>query len=201
MPDLCGGRGGFSLLELMMAVFIMAVAATILLGTQSTSIRLTGYANNLSVVSMLARAKMQDIEYEILAEGFSEGFAQRMSGTFSDEGHRDIRWEAVIEAIEVSDDAANDFVVSINAQLYGEGEEGGSLSGNLAFSQFLPLMVSYLPTIINQLGQRIRRVTLIVEWDYLGKAQSLTFSQYVVSLTPPEGEPVGIVPEADFPLR
>ncbi|MDX9722062.1 MAG: type II secretion system protein [Myxococcota bacterium] len=179
-------RSGFTLLELMMAIFILAVAATILLGTQSTSLRLMGYSNNLAVAGMLARGKMQDIEYEVLSEGFTQNFEQTMSGDFSDEGYDEITWNAVIEAIEIGDDASNDFVAAINEQLYGAGEETGSLSGNLAFSQFLPLMVSYLPNMINQLGQRIRRLTLTIEWEYLGKEQSLTLSQYIVQLELPE---------------
>ena len=181
-------RLGFTLLELMMAVFILAVAATILLGTQATSMRLMGYSNNLALITMLTRAKMQDLEYEVLAEGFKEGYADQKSGDFSDEGYSDIEWEAVIEAVEVTDETADLFVQSINEQLYGDGEDLGSLGGNLAFSQFLPLMISYLPAIINQLGERIRRVTLKIEWSYLGKEQSLTVSQYIVQLTPPEDQ-------------
>ena len=183
------GRAGFSLLELMMAVFILAIATTILVGTQGTSMRLMGYSNNLSVITMLTRAKMQDIEYEVIAEGFTEGFAEQKDGDFGDEGFDDIKWEAIIDAIEIDDDASNDFVQVINEQLYGAGEEAGSLSGNLAFSQFLPLMISYLPTIINQLGRRIRRVTLTVSWEYLGIEQSLTVSQYIVQVVPPEQDP------------
>ncbi len=190
-------RLGFTLLELMMAVFILAVAATILLGTQATSMRLMGYSNNLSVITLLTRAKMQDIEYEVVAEGFKEGYSERLSGDFGEEGHRDIEWEAVIEAIEVTDDIANDFVTSVNEQLYGAGEEAGSLSGNLAFSQFLPLMISYLPVIINQLGQRIRRVTLVVTWEYLGREQTLTVQQYIVQLESPEDSTTGDAPTID----
>ena len=46
-------RRGFTLLELMIAVFILAMAVAVLLGTQSTSMRMMGYANNTSVVTML----------------------------------------------------------------------------------------------------------------------------------------------------
>jgi len=182
------GRLGFTLLELMMAVFILAMAATILLGTANTSTRLMGYSNNLAVINMLARAKMQDIEYEVLSDGFTEGFAETKSGDFSEEGYDEITWDATIESIEIGDDAANDFVQVINEQLYGSGDEAGSLSGNAAFSQFLPLMISYLPTIINQLGKRIRRVELTLTWEYLGREQSLTVSQYIVQIEPPEDQ-------------
>ena len=177
---------GFTLLELMIAIFILALAVTILLGTESTSMRMMGYANNTSVVTMLTRSKMQDIEYEvqqqIQKEGVDEDYSDTMSGDFGDEGYEDIRWEALVQSIELSDDAANSFVESVTNQLYGSGDEGGTLSGNTTVTQFLPLMVSFMPTIINQLGQRIRKITLTTSWDYLGVEQTLTVSEFVVIL-------------------
>jgi len=177
-------RKGFTLLELMIAVFVLAMAVTILLGTESTSMRLMGYANNASVVTILTRSKMQDIEYYVQQafqdEGAKEGYVEVLSGDFGDQGVKDIRWEAKIQSIEISDDAANRFVEDVTNQLYGEGDGSGTLSGNLSVTQFLPLMVSFLPTILNQLGQRIRKITLTTYWDYLGVEQSLTVSQFVV---------------------
>lgn len=177
---------GFTLLELMIAIFILALAVTILLGTESTSMRMMGYANNTSVVTMLTRAKMQDIEYEvqhqIKEEGVEEEYSDTMSGDFGDQGYDDIKWEALIQSIELSDEAANSFVESVTNQLYGTGDEAGTLSGNTTITQFLPLMVSFMPTIINQLGQRIRKITLTTSWDYLGVEQTLTVSQFVVIL-------------------
>lgn len=179
-------RSGFTLLELMIAIFILAMGMGVLLGTQSTSQRLMGYANNTSVVTMLTRAKMQDIEYEvqrqIADEGVSEEYSEEMHGDFGEEGYEDIEWEALVQSIELSDDAANDFVENVTNQLYGSGDEGGTLSGNTTITQFLPLMVSFMPTIINQLGQRIRKITLTTRWDYLGVEQTLTVTQFVVIL-------------------
>ena len=177
---------GFTLLELMIAIFILSLSVTILLGTESTSMRMMGYANNTAVVTMLTRAKMQDIEYEvqkqIADEGIKEDYVQTIDGDFRDEGYEDIYWSALIQSIELSDDAANNFVESVTNQIYGSGDEGGTLSGNTTITQFLPMMVSFLPTIINQLGQRIRKITLTTTWDYLGVEQTLTVSQFVVVL-------------------
>lgn len=179
-------RRGFTLLELMIAIFILAMSMTILLGTESTSMRMMGYANNTSVVTMLTRAKMQDIEYEvsrvIAKEGVKEDYAEELHGDFSEEGYDDIFWDAKIQSIELSDDAANTFVESVTNQIYGTGDEGGTLSGNTTITQFLPMMVSFMPTIINQLGQRVRKITLTTSWDYLGVEQTLTVSQFVVIL-------------------
>ena len=44
------------------------------------------------------------------------------------------------------------------------------------------MMVGFMPQIINQLGQRIRRITLTTTWEYLGVEQTLTVSQFVVIL-------------------
>lgn len=177
---------GFTLLELMIAAFILAMAVAILLGTQSTSMRLMGYANNTSVITMLTRAKMQDIEYEvsrvIREDGVKEDYVEEYSGDYGDEGFGDVYWHALVQSIELTDEASNDFVESVTNQLYGTGDEGGTLSGNTTITQFLPLMVSFMPTIINQLGQRIRKITLTTSWDYLGVEQSLTVSQFVVIL-------------------
>ena len=87
-----------------------------------------------------------------------------------------------MQSIELTDEASNDFVESVTNQLYGMGDEGGTLSGNTTVTQFLPLMVSFMPTIINQLGQRIRKISLTTTWDYLGVEQTLTVSQFVVIL-------------------
>lgn len=179
-------RRGFTLLELMIAIFILAMAMTILLGTESTSMHMMGYANDTSIVTMLTRSKMQDIEYEvsrvIADEGVQEDYAEELHGDFSEEGYDDIYWDAKIQSIELSDDAANTFVESVTNQIYGTGDEGGTLSGNTTVTQFLPMMVSFLPTIINQLGQRVRKITLTTSWDYLGVTQTLTVSQFVVIL-------------------
>lgn len=179
-------RRGFTLIEMMVAIFILATSMAILLGTQSTSMRLMGYANNTSVITMLTRAKMQDIEYEVQRtikdEGVKEDYVESYDGDFSEMGYDDIRWEAKVQSIELSDDASNDFVEKVTNQLYGTGDETGTLSGNTTITQFLPMMVSFMPTIINQLGQRIRRITLTTTWDYLGVEQSLTVSQFVVIL-------------------
>ena len=163
-------RRGFTLLELMIAVFILAMAVAVLLGTQSTSMRMMGYANNTSVVTMLTRSKMQDIEYEVAQtvkkEGIKEKYEETIDGDFRDQGYGDIKWSALIQSIELSDDASTDFVDSVTKQIYGEGDEGGT----------------FMPQIINQLGQRIRRITLTTTWEYLGVEQTLTVSQFVVIL-------------------
>lgn len=185
-------RSGFTLMEMLIAISVLAVAATILMGTQSTGTRMLVHANDLSTVVMLTRAKMQDIEYEVLKDGFVENHEESKSGNFSDEGYPDVKWEAVIERIEIGDDAANNFVTAMEEQLFGSEEEGGSISGaGIAVGQAVPLLITMLPSMINRIGERIRRITLTITWEHLGHEQSLTVDQYVVQvILPLDQQPV-----------
>lgn len=179
-------RRGFTLLELLIAVFILAMAMTVLLGTQSTSMSMMGYSYNTSIVTMLTRSKMQDIEYEVLRtikeEGIKSDYEETFTGDFGDQGYEDITWSALVQSIELSDEASEQLVDSVQKQIYGEGDEEGTLSGNTTITQFLPTMIGFMPAIINQIGQRIRRITLTTSWEFLGIEQTLTVSQFVVIL-------------------
>jgi prepilin-type N-terminal cleavage/methylation domain-containing protein len=112
---------GFTLLEVMIALGILAVALVGLIGRTARNVRLTHEMGMLDVAVDLTRGKMYDIEAELLKEGFSET-TQEFDGDFSKEGWPDIKWEAVVEKVELPNLAA------MNA-LQGEGEEGEDAGG------------------------------------------------------------------------
>ncbi len=182
-------RRGFTLLEMMIAIFLLALSATVLMGTQNTSVRMMGYANNTAIVTMLTRAKMQDLEYYVMKtiekDGIEGDYIETLSGNYGEEygdEYSDITWEAIVQSTDITEDAANDFVESVEKQLFGSSTEDGSLSGNTTVTSYLPEMVSFLPMILNQIGQRIRKVTLTTTWSYLNVEQTLTVSQYITVL-------------------
>jgi len=73
-PVRARGRAGFTLLEVMVALMILATSLVILLGNHSYSIRLSGIARNLSIASMIAKDMMTQVELEGFPEiGESEG--------------------------------------------------------------------------------------------------------------------------------
>lgn len=176
-------RRGYTLLEVLIAMAILAMGLSVLLGTQATSALMTERANRMAQAALLARAKMMDIEHDLLSDGFSD-MEERMNGDFADEGFRDIRWEAVIEVVEIPPEAAPEFAATINAQLFGDGEQGGALSGSAAVSQWMPMILGEVPNFINQMAQRARFVTLEIEWSEGRHTQTLTIQQYVVNLNP-----------------
>ena len=182
-------NGGYTLLEVMISLGILAMTLSVLLGTQSSHIILTERANSMALAALLARSKMIDIEHEQLTDGFSD-MEESYDGDFRDEGFDNMTWEALVEVVEITPDAEEMFVGGIMSDLFGDGESGGSLSGSSAVSQFLPMIVSSIPTFINEIGARVRKVTLVITWEDRGGTQSLTVQHFIVNMNPggAEGE-------------
>lgn len=170
---------GYSLLEVMIALAILASTLTVLLATQAHSNQQAVFSNELTRASMLARSKMVDIEYEVMRDGFSD-LDQTMRGDFRDEGYPGVTWEAIIEPVEIPEEAQDALLAKINSQLFGGVDSQGALQGNAAFSSMLPMLISQLPIIINRIGEKVRRVELVVDFPYAGRDYSLTVVQYIV---------------------
>jgi hypothetical protein len=170
-------------MEVLIAMTILALVLTVLLGTQATHTRVGATANETSVAALLGRAKMLDVESELLADGFNEG-VQTDSGAFREEGFPNYKWEAEVEPIELDESASDALLGQANGQLFGEGQEGdgGTFTGNSAFASYLPLVVGLIPEFINRLGEKIRKVTLTVTWEGARGEQTLTLTQYVSDL-------------------
>src|SRR5512138_3421490 len=108
---------GFTLLEVMVAIAILAFALVSVSDIVSSSLRSQVLARDLEVATLLARGKMADMTEKYEREGLSIGGGGD-SGTFEDDGHPEFRWETkVIEPQGTLDGKA---IVS----LLGGGEGG-----------------------------------------------------------------------------
>lgn len=193
-------KKGFSLIEVLLALAILATAFTVLMGTVAHSGQQSVYSTKLTQASMLARGKMVDLEYMIMEEGFSDA-NRTYSGTFRDEGYPHMRWDARIEPVEIPPDAKERFMAQVNQQLFGGMEaDGGALGGNPAFSAMLPMLMAQLPQFVNQVGERVRRVILTVYFDFIGREQPLEVTHYVVDETQGEFEMFGMPDDFDEAL-
>ncbi|MFB6265219.1 MAG: prepilin-type N-terminal cleavage/methylation domain-containing protein [Bradymonadaceae bacterium] len=173
---------GFTLLEVLLALAILAMAVTALMGTVATSSQQAIYANKLTRVSQLARGKMIDLEYELMRDGLSDS-VQHKSGDFADRGAPEIRWEAQIQPVEIPDSVKQQLLGKVNAQLFGGAKSKGALKGSAAFSSKLPALIGCIPRMINRIGKKVRRIVLIVKFDFAGRNQKLRLSHYIVDRT------------------
>ncbi|MDY6971169.1 MAG: prepilin-type N-terminal cleavage/methylation domain-containing protein [Thermodesulfobacteriota bacterium] len=83
---------GFTLLEVMMAVGIIAIALTAVLGLQSQSISLATEARFNTTAALLAQHKMAEMELEVLHNIVSD------SGGFGDD-FPDYRWDLNVRRV------------------------------------------------------------------------------------------------------
>jgi type II secretion system protein I len=85
---------GFTLLEVMIALAILALVGVAFLRAQAGSIRLLDESNQISLATLLAREKMAELE----GMGFPE--AGKRSGT-GGEAYPALRWEQVVTGTEL----------------------------------------------------------------------------------------------------
>jgi general secretion pathway protein I len=168
-------QSGFTLMEVMIALAILAGGLALSLAATASNVRQAHRAQALGNATALARSKMYDIEEELIQEGYQE-LEQTMDGDFSDEGWPDITWEATVEKIELpglaslqAADAAeggDGTGASTGALGDGQGGEAGGIAGMAGAG----LIGSQFETIANVLERSIRRVTLKVTWK-VGRAE------------------------------
>ena len=172
-------RRGYTLLEVLIALSILATALTVLVGTLGVSKQQAFFAQDLNTASQLARAKMIDLEYELMRDGFSNS-VRRSNGDFSREGHPGMTWEATVQPVEIPEEAREALLAKVNEQLFGGVSGDGALQGNAAFSSMLPTLIGQMPNLINRVGQKIRRIDLRVEFPFGAGTYPLVLTQYVV---------------------
>lgn len=97
-------QAGFTLLEVMMALLLLATAIMILVQSQATAVHLQDEATRINTATMLARSVFTELEFRMFDEGFGE-LEVKESGDFSDAIYNDqfddYRWEYEVEKVEV----------------------------------------------------------------------------------------------------
>jgi len=170
------GIRGFTLLEVMVALAILATTLVVLLQIITNNVRATNHAKMTTAATLLARSKMTDIEDSILENGFSTD-NESDKGTFRDQNFPSFRWESTIERIELptdlkqaAQDQSSDDSKSKDPMQALTGMMGGLMSG-------------FMDPIRIGLEESVRRVTVKVSWDEVGR-RDLNF-EVVQFLTDP----------------
>ncbi len=198
-------QAGFTLLEVMIALAILVMALVVVGQAHIDATRDSSRAKMLTVASLLARAKMNELEFQLKRDGFPE-FEEEECGDFGDEeygGLSKFSWCYTIEKIELPEDI--DFQKLLLGQNpAGEGEEEGEaeseggksttgLAGllqnlgvpedssimNLLNGPAAAMVASQFGMIRNVIEQSIRRIILTVSWPEGSKERSLTLVLYL----------------------
>jgi general secretion pathway protein I len=93
-------ESGFSLLEVMISVAIMAIALVVLTRTVTGDVRATYHSRMVTAATFLARTKISSLEQNILEIGFSEMEGED-EGDFTEEGFSRFKWYAAVERMKL----------------------------------------------------------------------------------------------------
>ena len=165
---------GFTLLEIMVAVAILSSTLVVLLQIVTNNVRATAHARQTTAATFLARTKMSDLEDQILYEGFTSE-NETAKGTFKEEGFPQFSWDTNIERIELPTDLAQKTQDTANDKSKEAKDPMAMMTGFLG-----GMMSSFIEPIKNGLQESVRKVTVRVTWDELGRPdQSIEVVQYL----------------------
>jgi general secretion pathway protein I len=91
---------GFSLIEVMIAMTILAAALTWIVVGMARNISAENHAKLMTTATFLARSKMIDIEDDLHDKGFGE-FEKDQTGTFEDKGFQRFSYKIVVDKVEL----------------------------------------------------------------------------------------------------
>jgi len=125
---------GFTLLEVSVALAILALGLVSVIDINSGATRLHEESQHLTIGTLLAKAKMIDLEQKLNEDGFSD-FDQQIDGVFDEQGHPEIRWHAEILRPDVT--KATDQITQLITSAMGGGAPGAAGSGTNPLSSLI----------------------------------------------------------------
>jgi general secretion pathway protein I len=184
------GARAFTLLEVMVALAILAGALMALSDVVGGALRNHVRAQQLEVATLLARGKMVALEEGFERTGFRD-FDETEEGTFEEEGHPDVRWKAEVVKPEVDLSAAKILEMltgteDLSQLIPGAAGEDGTTVLDPRAGALSAIVQTQLTAFGEQVKKGVREVRLTVSWGDGPAEQSFTVVTHLVVLQPKE---------------
>ncbi|MCS6914785.1 MAG: prepilin-type N-terminal cleavage/methylation domain-containing protein [Myxococcales bacterium] len=163
-------RRGFTLLEVMVAMAILAGALLGLTLSVSRSVAASHHARLMTQATFLCRQLLVQLEDQFIVDGFTDdALVREDKGEFDDPAFRRFRWTRTIEKIRLPSvdqiQSAATRAIEASQQISTQAPRPGERSSPLS-----PAALSgMLGPVKEMLEQGIRRVTVRVLWDEPGR--------------------------------
>jgi general secretion pathway protein I len=180
---------GFTLLEVMVALAILATSLLAISDVVGGALRNHVRARNVEVAALLARGKMVQLEEKYEAKGFA-AMDESDDGSFEDEGHAEVKWklEVVAPPQGMDGDQVVRAVTGMDLQeLIPPPDQAPELAS------FLPMLMAGFQQMSGQLGESVRKglreLRLTVSWPENGREESFVVKTHMLVLAPGELAP------------
>jgi general secretion pathway protein I len=178
---------GFTLLEVMVALAVLAGALLVVSEVVGGALRNHVRARQLGIATVLARGKMVALQAQYERKGFRD-FDESEEGNFEDEGHRDIHWKVDVRrpTLDLGADTAL-------AALTGGKKLSDLLPSPQDAPQLAPLqgiitagLQAQLTRVSEELKKSAREVRLTVSWQDGAAVESFDVVTQLVVTQPEE---------------
>lgn len=185
-------RHGFTLLEVMVALAILAISLLTVTEIVSSALRSQVLARDLEVATLLARGKMAELTEQYEREGFGVG-GDTEEGDFEEEGHPEFAWEMELVEPEGTLDGKALAAIFLGdegglaALLGGTPDANGITTVNPLAATIAAQVEQQLNGFAARLKQGVRELRLTVSWKEGARAESFTVVTHLVVLSAPGG--------------
>lgn len=152
---------GFSLLEVVVALSILAISLVVLLQSQAQSLASAGRSRELSIATLLARSKMVDLEQKQFHDGFTLG-TQEDDGDFADEGFAELKWKTKVSEVKLDLSALQGMCAS-RAEKLGPKDGGGDGENDCASA--MGNLTGQVGGLMDELSRSMRAAEVVVSWQ------------------------------------
>jgi prepilin-type N-terminal cleavage/methylation domain-containing protein len=156
--------GGFSLIEVLVSLAILAMALVVLSRVVTTNVSAANHARMTTAATFLARTRISMMEQSLLEYGFAEMDGED-TGDFTQEGFPGFRWYTSVERIELPADSTQK-VQQASSKATQSNKPMEMLSG---------LMGGFMSTLMEPirlgLQESVRKLTVRVKWNEAGKLE------------------------------
>ncbi len=183
--------GGFTLLEVMVALAILAGGMLAVSDVVGGAMRNHARAIQLDVATLLARGKLVEVEDHYEEEGFKD-FDETTDGKFDEEGHPEIAWKLEVVKPEVELSAEKILAMltgseDLSALLPGAaGGEDGVTTLDPRAGVLAGLVQTQLTVFGETVKKGVREVRLTVRWPEGETERAFTVVTHLVVLQPKE---------------
>lgn len=208
---------GFTLLEVMVALSLLAMGLVVLLDAQGGGMQMTRYAKNLTVATQLARARMaflmQQVEDQKVPFGLSKSSCKE--GDFDDEGKafEGFKWKYCIKKVEIAE-PTNLPGLGGGGEKKGDGDEAGAarlaqaqgLLGSMGISMnqntdpqsilssmgpMMGMIQGQMKTVFKQLQESLREIQIVITWKQDKRDYRLAVTTHLFNFDRNTGLPNG----------